>query len=318
MDPDTFLIQDDVHLLVRALNRFALEVDEAADRKDTLVNAGIHLAFRSKLIFGTSSHTFANKLVANFREYCVSQQRPNYHPLVSLLEYLLTTDELDDLDKNLFNKLVTQGQENFKGMIARSAVGRIESPLGTAMGTGVLVDKQLLLTCKHIFDRIFDNGLNHAWVRFGYKTGKNGVESGDVFELDLKSIVINGSQPANELDYVLVRIAGEPAYRAALLSNDWLNRTQLVRIIHHPQGEPAQISNVGQIVEIDKQYIQHNIKTDLGSSGAPIFDMKWQVVAIHRGNLSLSRSYAPGVTEGVPLYAIWNDIKSHLSSLTTK
>lgn len=201
-------------------------------------------------------------------------------------------------------------QADAHSLAARRAVGRIESPQGTAWGTGVLVDRQLLLTCKHVVERILDCGLDHAWVRFGYKTGKYGIESGDVFELDLKTIVSNNAQ----LDYALMRIFGEPEYAAAPLSNAWLNRTQRVRIVHHPKGEPAQVSDVGQIVDVNKEYIQHNIKTAYGSSGGPIFDLNWHVVAIHRGSLRLSRSYPPGVTEGIPIYSIWNDIKSHLST----
>lgn len=198
-------------------------------------------------------------------------------------------------------------------LAAWSAVGRIESPPGTARGTGVLVDRQLLLTCKHIFKRIFDCGLDRAWVRFGYKTGKDGVEPGDIFELDLKAIVSDNAHS----DYALVRICGEPEYCIAPLSNAWLKTKQGVRIIHHPRGEPAQISEIGQIVNVDKDYIQHDLKADFGSSGAPIFDLDWHVVAIHRGRLSLSRSYAPGVTEGVPIYSIWKDIKSYSPTFLT-
>ena len=313
MNPDTFLLQEDVHLLVQALNMFALEIDAADDRKETLVNAGIHLAFRTKLIFETSPYLFANKLVARFREYRVSEQQPGYHPMVRLLGYLLSIHELEDHDRNLFKRLIEQSLENFSGLAARSAVSRIESPLGTAIGTGVLVDRQLLLTCKHVLERVFDNGPAHAWARFGYKTGKYGVELGEVFELDIKSINNYNTQS----DYALVKIIGKPEYRIVSLSNALLNTEQNVRIVHHPRGEPAQIPDIGQIVDVDKEYIQHNIKTDYGSSGAPIFDLDWHVVAIHRGNLSLSRSYAPDVSEGIPIYSIWNDIKSHLSMLVT-
>ncbi len=144
MDPDTFLSQDDVPLLVQALNTFAFEVDAASSRKEILVNVGIHLAFRSKLIFETSSSHFASKLAAYFREYRVSAGQPTYHPMVNLLEYLLRTHELEDQDRSLFNRLVKQGQENFGGLTARCSVGRIEVPPGTAFGTGVLVGRQLL------------------------------------------------------------------------------------------------------------------------------------------------------------------------------
>lgn len=212
---------------------------------------------------------------------------------------------------------MTQGifsaQNDAHEMAACSAVGRIESPPGTARGTGLLVGRQLLLTCKHVVERIFYAGLDRLWVRFSYKTGEYGVESGDVFELDLKHMIADNAHPIHALDYTLVRIIGEPPYAHASLSHGRLNRTQRVRIVHHPRGEPAQISDVGQITDVAKEYIQHNIRTDFGSSGAPIFDLEWHVVAIHRGKLRFSRSYPPGVTEGIPMYSIWNNLNSHLS-----
>lgn len=312
MDQDTFLAQEDVHLLVQALNSFALEVDTADDRKHILVNAGIHPAFRSKLSFGTSPYLFANSLAAHLREYRVSDQQPSYHPMVSLLDYLLRVHELEDQDRKLFERLLQRCRENFDRSAARSAVGRIESPPGTARGTGVLVGTQSLLTCKHVFERIFDHGLERAWVRFGYKAGKYGIEPGEVFELDTESI--DSSNTPSDLDYVLVNIAGKPAYRTAILSNDLPDTTQNIRLVHHPRGEPVQISDIGRVVQVDQEYVQHDIKADYGSSGAPIFDLHWRVVAIHRGKLGLSRSYAPGVTEGIPISAIWNGIESHLST----
>ena len=205
-------------------------------------------------------------------------------------------------------------QDDVHGLVAPGAVGRIESPQGTARGTGVLVDRQLLLTCLHVVERILDHGLDHAWVRFGYKTGNYGVESGDAFELGLKTLVNNTARPDHTLDYALVRIFGEPEYPPAPLSHGCLNRTQHVRIVLHPRGNPAQISDVGQIGVVGIACIQLNIETDYGSSGAPLFDLSLHVVAIHRGKLSLSRSYGSGITEGIPIYSIWNDIKPHLST----
>jgi hypothetical protein len=313
MEPDTFLAQDDVHLLVQALNTFALEVDAAADRKHMLVNAGIHPAFLSKLNFGTSPSLFANALVAHFREYRVSERQQAYHPMFRLLDYLLKVHELEDQDRRLFQRLHEQCLENLEGLAARGAVGRIESPPGTARGTGVLLDGQLLLTCKHVIERIFDNGQERIWVRFGYKEGKYGIEAGEIFELDVQDMVNHDARADSTLDYVLAKISGKPTYRAASLSNNFLSAAQHVRLVHHPRGEPVQISDVGRVVQVDQEYVKHDIQADYGSSGAPIFDMNWRVVAIHRGKLNLSRSYAPGETEGIPIRAIWNTIEPHLS-----
>lgn len=317
MNPDTFLAQDDVHLLMQALVTFAFEVDTAADRKEALVNAGVHFAFCSKLTFATSPQRFANSIVAHFRAYRVTSEQPAYHPMIRFLDYLLKTRELEDRDRELFKRLVRQGIENFDGLTSLNAVGRIEAPPGTAIGTGVLVGRQLLLTCNHVFERIFDKGLDRAWVRFGYKVGKYGIEMGDIFEVDIRDISRHGPQRGLAPDYALVRIIGKPQYRTALIFNGLLNTTQSIRLVHHPRGEPAQISDVGQIIQANKDHIKHNIKVDYGSSGAPIFDQNWRVVAIHRGALSPSRSTVPDLTEGLPLYSIWDDIKQRLPALVS-
>jgi hypothetical protein len=272
INPDIFFTQEEVPSLIQALNTLALEANTADDRQNMLVNAGVHLALRSKLYLGVSPQKFANNLVACFREYRVSMNQPRYHPLISLLEYLLQTYELDDQDRTLFKRLVKQGQDNFDMLAARSAVGRIESPPGTAMGTAVLASKQFLLTCHHVFERIFEQGQQQAWVRFGYKTGRYGIETGELFQLDTKEIVHSIAPLDQTFDYELVRIIGTPVLQPASLSPTIPYPTQKIRLIHHPRGESVQISDTGQLILVDPAFIQHNIETDHGSSGAPIFD----------------------------------------------
>jgi hypothetical protein len=317
MNPDIFLTQEDIPLLVQALNTFAQEITTAEDRQNVLINAGIYLSFRSKVNSNVSSHVFATKLVASFREYRNSINQPGYHPMINLLEYLLQSYEWEDQDRNLFKHLITRGQDNFKGLAARSVVGRIESPPGTAAGTGVLVGKQLLLTSHHVFERILEQGQERAWVRFGYKTGRYGVETGWLCELDIKNIV-RSVMPVNHLfDYELVKIIDGPELQPATLSHHIPCPTQPVRLIHHPRGEAVQISDPGQILLVDPEFIQHNIQTDYGSSGAPIFDLDWRVLALHRGTLCLSRPTPPGITEGVPIFSIWPTIEPHVHLSTT-
>ena len=313
MDPNVFLTQTDVPLLIQALTTLALDVAAADSRKDLLVNAGISLNWRSKLTFDSSASLFANKLVAHFREYRVSEEQSITHPMIQLLEYLLHTYELEEQDKNLFTRLVKQGQENFGGLVARRSVGRIESPQGTAFGTGVLIGQQLLLTCQHVFERIRESGQDQAWVRLGYKMGKYGVEMGRVFELEINNLVSQKSEP----DYALVRVIGKPDCPVAPLFTTLPTAMQDVRLIHHPRGWPVQISEIGQIMSTDKGSLHHTIQTEYGSSGGAIVDLHWRLVAIHRGTPLHHHPPAPSVTEGVPLYSIWNDLKPHLSALSS-
>ena len=313
MKPDVFLMQEDVPLLVQAFDALALEVVTADDRRNLLINAGIHNAFLSKLYLNNSSYLFANQLVAQGREYPLSEVKPAYHPIISLLQYLLEVYDLDIETRNIFQRLIKQSQENFNGLETRQTVGRIEAPLDTAMGTGVLIGQQLLLTCKHVIERILTRKQEHAWIRFGYKMGKYGVETGKVFELDLQDIVCQGTSDDVGQDYALIRVKERIEQPTAHLFNGFPHPTQSVRLIHHPRGEPVQISDPGEVVLVGNELIQHNIRTNFGSSGAPIFDQHWRMLAMHRGALDASQAHVLGAAEAVPLYCIWKDIHPHFS-----
>jgi HEAT repeat protein len=310
MNPELFLEQRDVVPLTLALNQLALKVNVASDRQEFLESAGVDNALLSNLKFDTQSNRFAQALVAAFKSYRISNQCLDYHPMVSLLKYLCDLAPiygLADQDVALFTRLAEQGQENLKALAARSAVGRIESPKGQGIGTGVLIGKSLLLTCDHIFSK---SQAKEAWVHFNYTSGSYSLDS-DVFELDLDT-----ATRYNQLDYALVRVKGEPKQRTANLVNAILDSNQEIRLIHHPQGQYVVISGLGQIVQVGDDYIDHNVSTDEGSSGAPIFNLDWQLVAIHRGHLGIGRagrSLEPGTTSGVPLRAFWKNIPTQLS-----
>jgi S1-C subfamily serine protease len=306
MNPEIFLEQKDVSPLMIALNQFALKVNVASDRYNVLESADIDSAFLSNLRFDTQSNIFAQGLVAAFRSYPISNQRLNYHPMVKLLEYLRDLAPvygLNDQSVELFTRLVEKGNENFEALATRSAVGRIESPIGNAIGTGVLIRNNLLLTCNHIFSK---SQVQKAWVRFGYKAGTHDSAK-DIFELDFIS---QHSRP----DYAFLKIKGQPQQQKAISINNnaILDEGQEIRIIHHPQGKPVVISDLGQIMQVGEDYIDHNVNTDDGSSGAPIFNSQWELIAIHQGKVGIARNSEPGTTGGIPIRAIWNQISSYL------
>jgi hypothetical protein len=310
MNPELFLEQRDVVPLTLALNQFALRVNVASDRQEFLDSAGVDNALLCNLRLDTQPNRFAQALVAAFKSYPISNQRLDYHPMVSLLKHLCDLAPiygLADQDVALFSRLAEQGQENLKALAARSAIGRIESPKGQGIGTGTLIGKSLLLTCDHIFSK---SQAKEAWVRFNYTSGSYLLDS-DVFELDLDT-----TARSSQLDYALIRVKGEPKQRTANLIDAILDSNQEIRLIHHPQGQYVVISGLGQIVQVGDDYIDHNVSTDEGSSGAPIFNSDWQLVAIHRGNLGIGRagrSLEPGTTSGVPLRAFWKNIQTQLS-----
>lgn len=309
MNPEIFLLQTEVTSLILALNLFAIRVNVASDRQEVLENAGIDMAFISNLRQDTKPNIFAQALVAAFKTYCVSNQRLDYHPMVRFLKHLYELApiiyQLADEDVALFTRLVERGEENLKALTARSTVGRIESPKGTGIGTCVLIGKKILLTCDHIFTK---SRAQQAWVRFNSTPNSYALDS-DVFELDL-----NCANRSSREDYALISVKGEPKQQTAISTDAILDSGQEICLIHHPQGQHVVVSELGHVVQVGEDYIDHNISTDEGSSGAPIFNRDWKLVAIHRGHPGiLGRTLVPGTTSGLPLRSFWTQIESHLS-----
>ncbi len=305
MNPEIFLDQKDIKPLITALNYFALKVNVGSDRQNILKNSDLDTAFLSNLRYDTEPSIFSQALVSGFKTYQISYNQFNYHPLVNLLKYLSDVADIygfSDQAVELFMRLVEKGQENLKALAARNTVARIESPIGNAIGTGVLITNNFLLSCNHIFTK---NQVTKAWVRLGYQASNYESEK-DVLELE---IMRRNSRP----DYALLKI-NTPTQHKAISINETsiLDSGQEIRIIHHPQGNPVVISDLGQIMQVGDDYIDHNLKTDHGSSGAPILNRQWELIAIHQGNPGIGRAVTPGSTGGIPIRAIWNEISTYL------
>lgn len=309
MKPEIFLEQNDVVYLEDSLEKFfATRFDNASSWRSVFSSSGVEDSFIRPLIFISNPVEFSNRVVAKFKDYKVSNQRIDHHPMVKMLQYLLNRKEsyeLEDQDIELFTKLAERGRENLNALKARNTVCRIESPKGTGIGTGVLVGKNLLLTCNHIFSK---TQVRQAWVRFNYNADSRQLDN-DLFELDMTFVSYH-----NRPDYALVKIKDNPQQQKAIFINEIsiLDSGQNIRIIHHPQGNPVRISDFGQITQVGEDYIDHNVKTDDGSSGAPIFNRQWELIAIHQGNPGIGRSVTPGSTGGIPVRAIWTQISTHL------
>jgi hypothetical protein len=293
MNLESFLEQKDVLPLLGALTCWFKRINTVEERQNVFETADIHDALFSNLRFDTNAQKFANALIAEFKKYSFSFQRPNYHPMVNLLKHMcdrtyVGIDELPEQDFALFKQLVDQGQEKLKALAARSSVGCIESPKKTGIGTGILVGKDLLLTCNHVFSK---SQVQQALVRFNYFEGNYLADSDvSVFELDLDLVSYD-----NQLDYALVRIKGEPRQTVAKFIDAFLNTGQEISIMHHPQGKPMVISQLGKIIEAEEDYL----------------------IAIHRGELGSSHPAAsrhlPNVTSGTPVRCFWSKIKGYLT-----
>jgi V8-like Glu-specific endopeptidase len=309
MEPEVFLEQNDVVPLVKVLKQLLIQNNTASGRQDTLESAGINSALLGNLRLDSQPSTLAQALVAEFRKYRINSRRLDYHPMLCLLSYL--SDVADDYSLSdegviLLRRLVERGQENLKALKACSAVGRIESPKGIAIGTGTLISPNLLLTCYHVFSK---SGVEKAGVRFNYKSNSYMLDE-YFFELDLNDL--NFVNYDKHLDYALIEIKGEPQQPVAVPICSLLNDEQQIRLVHHPMGKPMVISDIGKIEQVGEDYIDHNIQTNDGSSGAPIFNCQWELVAIHRGHPGIGRVVQKNTLAGVPISAFLDQIKPYI------
>ena len=78
-------------------------------------------------------------------------------------------------------------------------------------------------------------------------------------------------------------------------------------VIQHPDGGPKKIVITGSVVQrADKTRLFYTSDTSTGSSGSPVFDVGWRVVALHQraGDLSkITKSYQNN--SGIPLEYIF-------------
>lgn len=183
-------------------------------------------------------------------------------------------------------------------------------------GTGFLVAPNLLLTNNHVLS---DSDLLAGTIfRFNYEDNFQG-EAQKTDEYHPKP---NGIFHTNKaLDYTLVEIEGEPGK-----TWDWLplkpalikvgNR---VNIIQHPQGQTKQISLQNNLVQyIDGNVAQYVNSTLPGSSGSPVFNDAWEVVALHHAGVNITESVTQRLfsrNEGILIQKILTDLPLELVNL---
>ena len=180
-----------------------------------------------------------------------------------------------------------------RGMIAADAVARVEVRNGESQlvggATGFLISPRLLLTNHRALPTADDAA--QSWVHFRneFDAFGNAVES-SVFALDPSEFFLTDA----DLDVSVVAVAPEtpdrrqrltqfgflrlPASADTVLPGEWLS------VVHHPGGHPKQISlRQNLLIKRDDAELWYATETATASSGAPMFNDSWQVVAVHRG-----------------------------------
>ncbi|AUX22442.1 hypothetical protein SOCEGT47_029450 [Sorangium cellulosum] len=164
------------------------------------------------------------------------------------------------------------------GTLRERAVARVQVADGS-LGTGFLVPGELLVTNHHVLpDRGAAAG---ATVQFNYQRTVDGRDA-DPEELRFDPGTFFAT--SSDDDCTIVKVAGEPSTRWGTIALQPA-RVQIgdrVNVIQHPGGEQKQLSFFHNLVAyVGDGRVQYLTDTLPGSSGSPVFNKDWQLVALH-------------------------------------
>lgn len=168
------------------------------------------------------------------------------------------------------------------------AVVKIQCQDG-AVGTGFLISPGILLTNQHVLPDV--EAAQSAYAVANYEVSPPTDAAGRSAVAVLKPELLFVANA--ELDFCFCGITGldflgtVPVERNSLATSvmDYVN------IIQHPRGRPKEVAlQDNQVVKADKVVVQYACDTEPGSSGSPVFDNQWRLVALHHASVMSNNS----------------------------
>jgi endonuclease G len=210
-------------------------------------------------------------------------------------------DTIDDLGQIVFEKIIGYSEVmpirfmHTGSRVARS-IGRIVSRAGRQpVGTGFLVSPRLLLTNFHVLRDRADAQAN--LVQFNYVERADGFRD-EASEFRLQPEVLFLQSSIGELDCALVAVEPVNNRGIELTQFGWSTLVgkvgkehpgERVNVIHHPGGATKKVSLRENFVAlILDRHLHYMTDTSPGSSGSPVFNDEWEVVALHHASREIS------------------------------
>ncbi len=164
------------------------------------------------------------------------------------------------------------------GLQRSRSVARIRLSNGT-LGTGFLTNKNILVTNHHVIEN--EEQAKGAVVQFNFQQTAAGL---DLEPVSFSCAPEDGFSTSVVDDWTLVKVKGDAnsGWGTIEVLSVNLNKVERVNIIQHPSGGPKQIAIYHNVVAYaDDKRVQYLTDTLPGSSGSPVFDDSWRVVALH-------------------------------------
>lgn len=204
---------------------------------------------------------------------------------------------------------------NFTEMAAAVAryVGRIiikASPnMELGYGTGFMVSPNLMLTNNHVFAS--KEAAKFSLVEFDYQLDRENKPLNSIlFECDPETFFVTDAA----LDFSLVAVRdvardgktriSDYGWTRLIAEEGKILKGENVNIIQHPNGDyKKMVLRNNELIDLFDLYAHYITDTEQGSSGAPVFNDQWEVIALHHSGV-------PNVVDGNIMTAdgrVWQD-----------
>jgi len=251
----------------------------------------------------------------------------------SISPEMLRTAQSDpkSLEKN-FSGERTFTVKMIRRMLEKCAgIGCVTDNTGRRLGTGFLVraeafgfgstDDLVFVTNSHVISDSVQGAIlpANAWVTFELECAamEEPISHKVVPQVLFTSPPGDlGVTAADRLDVTVVKLESWPKGGLGLRVNETLptpSRKTKVFVVGHPSGDALQLSlHDTELLDVcdDDRLLHYRTPTEPGSSGSPVFNMSWEVVALHHaGSSAMPRLRGKGeyeANEGISMHAIRN------------
>ena len=177
-----------------------------------------------------------------------------------------------------------------EGARMTKAVGRITLPVsgGRKLGTGFMVSSRIMMTNNHVLGKRAE--AENASLEFDFFEREDGTTEQVVrFSLQPSQFFVTDVG----LDFTLVAVEAVNTDGHQVQDRGWFPLIgpsgkaivgERVSIIQHPNGQPQKVAvHDNKIVDVnfDDNFIHYETDTMGGSSGAPVLNINWDLVALH-------------------------------------
>lgn len=163
------------------------------------------------------------------------------------------------------------------GLIKANTVARVKT--ATSYGSGFLIGNNFFVTNNHVIPT--EDVASKTTLEFNYQKTADGLPS---IKQDYYLDSDQGFATSSENDWTVVKVKGSPneKFGAIQMKKVETKVNDYVNIIQHPGGEFKKIALYHNVVMyVDDKRIQYLTDTLPGSSGSPVFNSNWDVVALH-------------------------------------